>query len=363
MQKGPYINGSSINIFELDNSYSATGKIYNTQIADNSGTFQVNNISLVSPYISMQANGYYFNEVTGALSASQLTLNGISNINNGSTVNVNLLTYLEKARVEYLLSQGISFSDAKSQAQYEVLAIFNISPSSIQSSEYLDISQSGEGNAILLAISAILQGYRTESELSELLSNISSDIRTDGILNSSSLGSFLINHAVSLDTLAIRNNLVSRYNDLGISATIPAFEPYLRNFIDNTSFQITGTVINYPATGLYDDNFLSLSQTTYSASSYSLSAELPEGTALKIKIKRLSGNSSWSIQMGTENNWSISLYNGSTNEQFFTAINSNTTCDLKMLFGNDSTVTTTCPIEYYEMNSFTPTRIKTIAVN
>ena len=48
-------------------------------------------------------------------------------------------------------------------------------------SEYLDISQPGDKNAILLAISVILQGYLSVAELSELLANITTDIREDGL--------------------------------------------------------------------------------------------------------------------------------------------------------------------------------------
>jgi hypothetical protein len=43
--------------------------------------------------------------------------------------------------------------------------------------DLLDTSQTGEDNAILLAISLIIQGFRTESELTDLLANISTDIR------------------------------------------------------------------------------------------------------------------------------------------------------------------------------------------
>jgi len=49
-QKGPFLNGSSLTVFELDAAYSQTGNSFNTQILDNLGSFEVNNLSLVSPY-------------------------------------------------------------------------------------------------------------------------------------------------------------------------------------------------------------------------------------------------------------------------------------------------------------------------
>jgi hypothetical protein len=47
----------------------------------------------------------------------------------------------------------------------------------------------------LLAITAILQGYRTISDMTELLTDIAEDIRTDGTLERKDLGSALLNHA------------------------------------------------------------------------------------------------------------------------------------------------------------------------
>src|SRR3972149_4894073 len=44
----------------------------------------------------------------------------------------------------------------------------------------------------------IMQGYLPVSDLSELLANISTDIREDGILNSQTLGSILINNAKTI---------------------------------------------------------------------------------------------------------------------------------------------------------------------
>ncbi len=49
-QKGPFVNGSSLSIFELDNSFAQTGKVFNTQIVDNLGSFEVNNLSLQTQY-------------------------------------------------------------------------------------------------------------------------------------------------------------------------------------------------------------------------------------------------------------------------------------------------------------------------
>jgi hypothetical protein len=186
---------------------------------------------VVSPYVELSAVGYYFNEVSGSLSTAPLTLQALSDLNDNNSVNVNLMTHLEKKRVEYLIDAGSTFTTAKSQAQAEIMKIFNIENVSLGSSETLDISKSGTGNAVLLAISALLQSDKTEAELTELLSTINTDIRTDGTLDSTTTKATLVTAMEYLKTrhianTSIRTNIESRYSNLGVSATIPAFESY-----------------------------------------------------------------------------------------------------------------------------------------
>lgn len=354
VQKGPFINGTSISINELNTDLSQTGKTYSTQITDNKGGFEIGNVELVSDFVSLRADGFYFNEIIGEQSNSQITLYALSDVSDKTTVNINVLSHLEKPRVEYLISQGIVFSEAKTQAQSEILEIFNINTTLTETSEVLDISQDGDNNAILLASSLILQGYRTEGELTELLSNISTDIREDGVLNSNSIGSQLINHAIYLDTTSIRNNLEDRYSDLGVFSEIPNFEKYIRNFIDNTSFEITESIIEYPATGLYGENILDLEKKSYKGGSFSLASNLAKGTELKIKITAL-GTGIWYYSLGSSNNWAITPFDKKTKSQYFTAIDSDKSCDLNMQFDSGTFL-----IEYFEMGVTEPNRTKTI---
>lgn len=99
MQKGPYINGTEITMYELNGSLDQTGKSSNAKISDNKGSFQINNVALSSNLVEFSASGFYFDEVKGDISASQLNLTALSDINVSSSVNVNLLTHLERRRV------------------------------------------------------------------------------------------------------------------------------------------------------------------------------------------------------------------------------------------------------------------------
>ncbi len=143
-------------------------------------------------------------------------------------MNVNLLSHLEKDRVTYLMQEEEkSFTTAKQQAQREILAIFGIEKADMMASELLDISQDGEDNAILLAVSAILQGNNSVAELSELLANFITDIREDGVLDSESTRDKIRVNAMALRLTDIRQHLEVRYEELGVDATIPNFEQYV----------------------------------------------------------------------------------------------------------------------------------------
>jgi hypothetical protein len=234
LQKGPFLNGTSIALYELNASLQQTGKVYRLEIKNNAGYFDLNNVELKSNYTELSANGYYFNEVGGYISEGQLNLFALSDVTNKSTVNVNILTHLEKKRIEYLISQGNSFSQAKQSAQTEILQIFGITSLEIGESESLNITASGEGNAILLMASVILQGSRTVGQLTELLANISNDIQNDGVLDNKDLIKDLYNSSIALNLESVRNNLIKRYDELGIDIAIPDFEKYVLNFIDFT---------------------------------------------------------------------------------------------------------------------------------
>ena len=235
VQKGPFINGTSISMSELNTSLVQTGKVFTTQISNNSGSFEINNVALTSSYVEFSASGYYFDEVKGALSVAPLNLFALSDITDISTVNVNILTHLEKVRVGNLVNGTTTLPEAKRIAQGEILAIFGFAQTGMDNSEELDISVNNDGNAILIAISIILQGDRSVGDLTELMAGMTNDIGGDGILNSESIKTELRNSARNLDLAAVRSNLVRRYQELGVGASIPDFEKYVNNFLVYTA--------------------------------------------------------------------------------------------------------------------------------
>lgn len=307
IQKGPMIKGSTITISELNKDLSSTGKSFTSTITDDKGIFELSGAELSNSIVSISADGFFFNEVNGTLSNSRIVLTAIVDLGKTTNINVNILTTLENERVKYLLQQGIDFDKAKIQARDNVLNIFGFTLSSNINPEMYDITQLGNENSMLLAISAIVLGTHTEAELTELISGISTDLITDGKLDDPNLQSRLINEAKFLNCSSIRINLSSRYQTLGENISTNDFGQYVESFISTTNYKFT-KAIEYPGTVNSMKNILSNTFTTIESSTlYCVAAKLPKGTSLKVNIKPTSGYSSVGIGILTFQNigWTI----------------------------------------------------------
>ncbi|MGL1887888.1 MAG: hypothetical protein OCD76_15340 [Reichenbachiella sp.] len=107
VQKGPYVNGSSIIIYELSSDLLQTGKVFSTKILDNSGAFSLRSLDLQSTFAIIEADGFYFNEITASVTETALSLNAIVDLSESDDFNVNVLTHMAYARVQYLVDNGI----------------------------------------------------------------------------------------------------------------------------------------------------------------------------------------------------------------------------------------------------------------
>lgn len=356
-QKGPFISGSSVTVSELDSTFNQTGRVYSTTIDGDAGMFELKNFELVSPYVLLKADGYYFNEISGQISQSPLTLYTLADVSDVSTVNINVLTHLERGRVEYLISeQGMTLAQAKKQAQTEVLNIFNLQIENDSVSESIVIHGSSVNDAVLMAVSCILQGTLTTAEMTELMSKIVADIKTDGVLNDLSLGSALLDNARLINKTQIRLNLEQKYAEPdSLDRVIPDFEKYIDDFISKTSFTPV-KIITYPAEGDQGLNLLHDTITVIEPNQfYSLKAELPIGTSLRVRIKE----GIWSyVALPAPLNWTASLYDNVEKSQWFTVGEAGVSNNLSISFPNSGDVT----VEYYENQATTPTKSKVISV-
>ena len=205
-QKGPFVTGTNITLNELNSDLAQKGKSYTTTIVANDGSFNLNNIELNSNFALLTANGYYFSEIYGELSSAPLSLQAITDLSSNESVNINVLTHLIKARIENLVSTGMSFEDANTQAKSEFLAFLGITNTFNVDFEELDISSNEDYNAALLSFSVILQRYTKflnqkptlTAELTQLLADISADFAPDGIISQTKIIDTLLHNISQL---------------------------------------------------------------------------------------------------------------------------------------------------------------------
>ncbi len=358
IQKGPFNTGSNLTIFEIGNNFVSTGLSFHTT-TDNVGHFELNDISLASPYVEILADGFYYNEISGELSDERISLKGFIDLTNQPVVNINVLTDLEYNRVNYLISDlGYNFQEAKSQAFGEVLKIFSLDTFLSANPETFDITHSEEGDAILLAISSILQGNTTTSGLSNLLSTISDDIKEDGTLDDTLLQNTLLGNALALNTESIKQNLLSRYSGSAITLTeINDFERYIDYFISHCGYHFSSP-FEYPATTANGLNVLAPGNTEFQLiTRYAFAVNMPDAGRITIKVKRTEGQGFWSFYPFECYGWSISNYNSSTNEQTFTSNINGETIDVPFEFVLNGKAI----VEYYYNGSESPSFTKIIS--
>ena len=224
-QKGPFVEGSTATLYELNDGFAQTGRSFRDIIADNKGSFEIKGVELISPYAMLEASGYYRNEVTGEVSKGPITLFAIADIREKDNVNVNLLTHLEYYRVLNLVEGGKSVAEAKKQAQKEILAVFGIN-GDFENSEDMSIFGTTEGDAALLAISVLLQGNLGEGEFSQRLTNFAQSLKEGGKWENETAKAAMADWASTAYLARIRSNITG----WGLSSEVPDFEKYVTDY-------------------------------------------------------------------------------------------------------------------------------------
>ena len=80
-QKGPFLEGSSVTMQELDgNSLAQTGKSFKGKVVNDRGDFSIENVALDHPYVLLEVNGYYRNEVTGKKSNGSIFMKALADV-------------------------------------------------------------------------------------------------------------------------------------------------------------------------------------------------------------------------------------------------------------------------------------------
>lgn len=237
VEKGPFVQGSTVSVQPLNGALSPVGSIFNGEITDNAGSFDIGQVELDYSFARLTASGYFFNEVSGSLSSGTITLNSIVDLANKTSVNVNLLTHLKAQRIQKLVGSGKSFTDADAQAQLEVLTQFGLQRFKDTDFSAATIADGSDGAGVIIAVSSLLLNNRSEAEFTEYLSVLSSQLANNGKFDDdikAKIYSDSWSIKSSLDNIA--DNIISRYNELGRTVTVPD----LRFFFDWNNDGIAG---------------------------------------------------------------------------------------------------------------------------
>lgn len=230
-QKGPFVTGSAVTVQELDGiTLKQTGKSFKGSIKSDKGDFAIKDINLQSQYAILEASGYYRDEVSGKKSSGTVTLRALTDLSNRKTVNINLLTHLEYERVMYLVTEKkMPIADAKAQAEREILASFGID-GDFAESEDLNIFESGDGNAALLAVSVLMQSDVDVAGLTERMGEFSIALAEGGSWDDADTKTAIADWACDVDLKGTLANVRKNVENWKYADTVPAFEKFVTNF-------------------------------------------------------------------------------------------------------------------------------------
>ena len=236
-QKGPFLKGSTVYLYELSDgrTLKQTNGNFTSKITRDDGHYKFTARDLVSQYAMVVVDGYYRNEVTGGTSDAPLRLTAITDMRKRSSVNVNLLTHLEFDRVYRLVTRGdsmgkkLTVKQAKQQAQKEILNQFHIELAKDADAEDMDVFGKTDADAALLAVSVLLQRDSGATPLSVLLTEISNDIAEYGEWRDSVTKAKIADWAMVADTSGELDEFKENVTRWGFGEA-PDYKKFVRNF-------------------------------------------------------------------------------------------------------------------------------------
>jgi uncharacterized protein (TIGR02145 family) len=227
-QKGPFVKGSAVTVQGIDcKTLQLTDEHFEGEVKSDKGDFTVKEVSLKSSCALFEVTGLYRSEITGKKSSKELTLRALTDLKDRENVNINVLTELEYERLLHLVTEkGKTFAEAKSQAEQEVLAAFDIA-GSFEEFENLNIFEGGDGNAALLAVSVMMQAETDDAGLAKRMDKFTDSFAETGLWKDSTAKATIADWAA--DAIAgngldsIRKNIEA----WDIGDTVAAFEKYI----------------------------------------------------------------------------------------------------------------------------------------
>lgn len=206
----------------------ATGVSFTDEISSSKGDFVISNVSLNNRYALIEVTGLYYDMKTGNLSEDSLTLRALVNLEKADSIAVNVLTHIEFARIQKLVSKGYSVEAAKIQAEKEIFTALGFG------------GTVEDADAAILALSILLRNTEDESSFADALDAFSKSVAENGVWDDSEAMTLFGDFAYKLETLKFRDeeseNVNLRTSDyrkhlesFGVG-NVPDFESYLTKF-------------------------------------------------------------------------------------------------------------------------------------
>lgn len=216
VEKGPFVKGTSVTLYELNpESFAQTGKVFTGTVEGDNGGFSLGKVELDSRYVLLEASGYYWNELWGHNTDSPLSLKAVAHVNEKSKVNINIGTHITHKRILSLIESGMDFDEAKEQAESELIkAIFG--DDSGVAFENASIVNSDK----LLALSIMVLKVGGEAAVTEMIADLTAGVTPELLLKLA-------------DKVALQysyDNVMAHMKEKYPDATIGPFQAYIYNF-------------------------------------------------------------------------------------------------------------------------------------
>jgi hypothetical protein len=232
LEKGPFVLGSGVSVATLDPDLGPTGDVFPTQTIDDAGRFAIDFQHAANRGISIEGTGFYYNEITGALSGAPITLRALDRASTTAPHDafVNMVTHLAYERAKVLAVGGMAIEDAEAAAEAELRPMLHVGVSTFDPGapglEMTILGGDTDPNAYLLAVSAVLaqaaqaRGGSIDAALQELANTLALDLADDGALTTEHVDA-LVAAQRALDADLVMTRLGARIAEIGLTAPVP----------------------------------------------------------------------------------------------------------------------------------------------
>ena len=180
MAQGPFEEGATVSVYELDSNFQKTGYNIETEITNEHGEYSINVKDFKYQYALLKADGNLRDIFAPEKTSDNIALYALADLGNTKKVNINILTHLAHKRVLYLVTKkNMTVAKAQKQAEKEVLKSFNIGED-LGAAEDIDIFTDTKQNWPILSISALMQSDLLNRGGEDFLADYISDIEKDG---------------------------------------------------------------------------------------------------------------------------------------------------------------------------------------